>query len=216
MNIRRFTNNTDAVKAIANELRMFIEDNENPMWLLSGGSNIPIQIQVSKQLSDQQKKKLTVALVDERFGEGSSFEQLKKSGFDFGTYGEVYNINSTAGDLEAAANEFDKYITDAAANRTWFVQLGFGANGHVAGNVPETEVHDVVYDSKNIRAFVADDFKRITLKEDFINKSTKIVLFASGDKKIEKFEVLTHAETTTPLKEVAHLHQTTTYLSEGA
>ena len=61
--------------------------NEKVLWLIPGGSAVPIAVEVSHAISSELKKNLTVSLTDERYGAlnhaDSNWFQLSKAGFDF-------------------------------------------------------------------------------------------------------------------------------------
>src|SRR4051812_44322661 len=63
-----------------------LEEGKRVIWLVPGGSNIPLSVTVMDNLATDLTKNLTIYLTDERFGEvnhpDSNARQLREAGFD--------------------------------------------------------------------------------------------------------------------------------------
>jgi 6-phosphogluconolactonase/glucosamine-6-phosphate isomerase/deaminase len=159
-------------------------EHKKVLWIVSGGSNVPISVSVMKKLSDQLTKNLIIILADERYGpEGhpdSNFEQLIKAGFDqkqatfyktlIGKQSISQTISRTGQYFKRAVNETDVVIA----------QLGIGEDGHIAGIMPMSPViglvSDVVYSDTT-------PHKRISLSLEALLNATIVYAFCYGGNK---------------------------------
>lgn len=76
----------EAIRHITRRLRTVLSEGRPVLWLISGGSNIPIQKAVMDNLPDELTKILTIMPVDERVGPynhaNSNTAALRKAGFN--------------------------------------------------------------------------------------------------------------------------------------
>src|SRR4051812_3889189 len=73
------------VQAIQKRLMSELRQRERAVWLITGGSSIPLIVDIMNHLPEEDTAKLTMFLTDERFGEvghvHSNAKQLLDAGF---------------------------------------------------------------------------------------------------------------------------------------
>ena len=175
----------EAIRHITWRLRTVLSEGRPVLWLISGGSNIPIQKAVMDNLPDELTKILTIMPVDERVGPynhaNSNTAALRKAGFNPKhaewidileeelSPGEVINLYK---DCLARKIASDDYI---------FMTLGMGVDGHIAGILPNSPA---LLSTELAVYYKGTDFKRITLCADTIAAHCdEAVLCAFGDTK---------------------------------
>jgi len=134
------------------------------LWLVSGGSNVAIQIRVMASVTDVQSANLTILPVDERYGpyghKVSNSTAMRKAGFDPKNANWI-DILAGNPSIEEATARLASHLSEAVANEsTVLATLGIGSDGHTAGILPGS----VAVESPALAVwYVADDFQRITL-----------------------------------------------------
>ncbi|MFA6295063.1 MAG: 6-phosphogluconolactonase [Candidatus Paceibacterota bacterium] len=109
----------EGIKAFASQIGGLLCKDKKVLWLVPGGTNIPISVEVMKivrkQVSEKLMNNLTVTLTDERFGpvghKDSNWEQLMLAGFDFSGIQTLPVLKNLS--LEETVNEFSKNIERA-------------------------------------------------------------------------------------------------------
>lgn len=167
-------------KRIQDELK-----NKKVLWLVSGGSNIEVSVSTANSLPVELTKKLTIALVDERYGEVShpysNWHQLLKSGFKAGD-AKLIPVLKSGLNLEGTVKLYDSQIENAFnANEIVIAQLGIGDDGHVAGILPKSPATKDIAD--NVVGYVSDPYKRITLTFSALRQIDTAYIFAFGENK---------------------------------
>lgn len=185
----------DGIKALAGEIGSRLAKGEKVLWLVSGGSNIPISVRVMKAVragvGEDPIFSLTVALTDERFGpvghKDSNWKRLEDAGFDFSGVEAVAVLrrsdlrNDPA--LNEAVSEYSKNITAAMTNADFIVaQFGIGADGHIAGILPGSPA---TTSKEFVSAYEAPPFTRITLTFPALRKIDAAYIFVFGESKKE-------------------------------
>jgi 6-phosphogluconolactonase/glucosamine-6-phosphate isomerase/deaminase len=170
-----------------NELYQTLSENlriKKILWIVAGGSNIPVTVRVMARIEPGLSKNLIMILSDERYGsEGhsdSNYTQLLEAGFDqkdatfYKTLIDDQSISQTISRIGQAYKR--------AMNETEMVigQLGVGDDGHIAGILPLSPVigliSDVVY-------FKAEKFKRISLSLEALKSIDIAYVFCFGKNK---------------------------------
>lgn len=159
--------------------------NKNVLWLVSGGSNIEVSKSIANSLPVELTKKLTIALVDERYGEvghpNSNWHQLLKSGFKAGAAKLIAVLNPGL-NLEDTVKLYDSQIENAFnSNEIVIAQLGIGDDGHVAGILPKSPATKDIAD--NVVGYISDPYKRITLTFSALRQIDAAYIFAFGENK---------------------------------
>lgn len=159
------------------------------LWLVPGGSNIPISVQivdnVRKSIDEGMLRNLTVSLTDERYGEvghaNSNWKQLSDVGFNF--HG-IANIPVLMGkSIEETTREYAENIS-AAINSADIViaQFGIGADGHIAGILPDSPACEA---SGTATSYHTEEYDRITLTFEALKKIDIAFAFVFGTNKKE-------------------------------
>lgn len=177
----------DALKA---ELTDLLSQGKRVLWFTSGGSNIPLTVQIMNELDEPLTKLLTIMPIDERFGpvghENSNVQQLLDAGFTpkRATFIPVL----TNASLETTVVRYEEALTHAlAANDAVIAQLGMGPDGHVAGILPGSSA---VNANTLVTNYQGPDFMRVTLTFPALRRITSAYLFAYGDNKKQALEDL--------------------------
>lgn len=174
-----------AVSYIAERIRTLLASDKSVLWLVSGGSNIPLQVAVMERIPDSLSKDLTIMPVDERYGPynhpDSNCAQIRRAGFE-SKHAECVDIleeGRSADDTVRLLNDF--VAREIAIGDYVFATLGMGPDGHTAGILP----HSPALSCSDLAMYYkGSDFMRITLCADTIAQhSDEIVLSAFGEEK---------------------------------
>ncbi|MGH7195254.1 MAG: 6-phosphogluconolactonase [Candidatus Saccharimonadales bacterium] len=179
-------------EALLEALKGALKNNKRVLWLVPGGSNIPVSVAVMNQLEPSSTEKLAIMLSDERFGEvghkDSNLRQLFDAGFD-GKKATIVPVLHEGLDLKQTANLYSNAAHTALASATMVIgQFGMGADGHLAGIKPgspaagEQEALAVGYEW--------DDFTRLTLTTPAICQVKTAFVLAYGAAKKDALEKL--------------------------
>ncbi len=178
------TSVSSGVKQLSEQIRQALTENKLVLWLVSGGSNVPITIDVMKTLSGTPLHNLTIMLSDERYGAvghpDSNAYQLNKSGFD--PKEASYLPVLTGQSLEVTADRYNGLLNEQVARHQIIIgQLGIGADGHTSGILPHSPATLVT--DKLVTSYVATDFSRITLTFPALKQINLAFVFAFGEAK---------------------------------
>ena len=167
---------------------------ERVFWLLSGGSCIEVAVAVGQQLMARKINvaKLTVTLIDERFGSvghaDSNWTQLLDGGFKLpgARFLPVLEGKTMAETATAYNNVLRREL--AAADYSLGL-LGMGADGHTSGLLPGSppaieaaHLNDNL-DKQLATAYNWTDYRRITTTAAALTRFNEAVLYASGEAK---------------------------------
>lgn len=141
-----------------------LEAGKHVLWLVSGGSNIPLSVKVMQELPDDLTANLTIYLTDERYGEvnhaDSNAYQLAQAGFE-PKQARLVNVLADALTLEETTEQYGLSISAALeASDSVIAQLGMGPDGHILGILPGSPAVD---SDKIVVGYVTENFTRITL-----------------------------------------------------
>lgn len=153
------------------------------LWLVTGGSSIPMAAEVSKRLSGPQLKNLTVTLTDERYGpighSDSNWQQLIEAGFSLDGANLLPVIAGKS--FEQTVEDYGQIIRHALADNDYKIGfIGIGADGHAGGiklgsPAANSNAYAVGYRS--------EDYVRLTLTTRAIAKLDEVVTYAVGSAK---------------------------------
>ncbi|HSX31242.1 MAG TPA: 6-phosphogluconolactonase [Candidatus Saccharimonadales bacterium] len=157
-----------AVSAIANCVVSGLKSGKRVLWLVSGGSNVGLEVQIMQLLHKRAKDKLgslAIFPMDERYGppghKDSNTEQLRAAGFKPGEASWVdvlmHNVSfeqtvSFYGDVAATALQHAAIVVG---------QFGLGADGHIAGLLPNSPATEPTDDA--VIGYKWSDYTRLTL-----------------------------------------------------
>lgn len=177
-----------------------LEDGKKVLWLVPGGSNIPLTVSVMGSIPDDLTNQLTIYLTDERYGEidhpDSNSRQLREAGFDPKKARVVY-VLARGLSLEETAEQYALSIAAAfEAADIVIAQMGMGPDGHICGILPGSPAVD---SDKLIVGYPTETFTRITLTPEALKQYVDVAyVFAFGE---GKKEALANLLTNKPLDE---------------
>lgn len=186
---------TRLAEQLAKDLNAALSKYKSVIWLVPGGSNVPVSATASRLLDQSLTDKLTIMQTDERFvslgSPDCNWLQLHEAGFVVGQARAYPMLTSDSQDLQATAAAYAE-IVEREFDRAdcIFGQFGFGADGHIAGIKPNS----VAATSEALVAgYQADDFTRLTLTFKALRRVTIAKAFAYGEAKRPVVEKLSDA-----------------------
>ncbi len=174
------------IEDISNYLIKSLEKYSNTLWLVSGGSNIPIEVAIMKKLPSKLTSKLIIALVDERFNKinhpDSNFKQLIQSGFNIKNATLLPIITTDNEDIVSTTKNYNQTIRKLFKEKDTNIiaQLGIGEDGHIAGLLPNSKA---LTSKQLVDYFNTTPFNRITLTPRALAKINQIFVIAINHKK---------------------------------
>lgn len=180
------TNKEGATRAIAHGLDSALRRKLKVLWLLSGGSNIAVQLDILRQLEHADAERLTISLIDERFvpldSPASNWRALLDGGLASGKARLEPPILEEGLDLQAAADDWASRLGKCMGEADLIIgQFGIGSDGHTAGILPHTQgVHE---HDKLVVGYQGSDFERLTTTPAAFARMGLAVAVAFGDDK---------------------------------
>jgi len=169
-----------AANYIADTLTKHLLLGERVLWLLSGGSSIPIAVEASIRLLDHDLSNLYVSLTDERYGpighKDENWQQLLSDGLSL-PGATLYRplINQ---DIKTTTIEFNNWLEVQLDKADFKLGIfGLGADGHTAGIKPHSQA---VATTELSASLVGEDFERVTISFNTIKMLDEAVIQASG------------------------------------
>lgn len=192
LQFHKFTDTHAASNIIAERLRKELVNGKKVLWLLSGGSNIGIEVAALKALPPELQKNLTITLNDERFGpyghKDSNLQQLTDAGMPASPANVIPVLMPESLPLAETADHFGDNITkEIALADVTISQLGMGSDGHIAGILPNTPA---VTATGPTCSYATDQYERITITAETLRHINVIYLFAFGPDKRAQLEQL--------------------------
>jgi 6-phosphogluconolactonase/glucosamine-6-phosphate isomerase/deaminase len=181
------------VHAIAHGLERALGSNMKVLWLLSGGSNIAIEMAVLGLLEHATPQNLIITLIDERFvpldDPNSNWRQLLDAGLTDQKATLVPVVTDPSLSLSMAAQVFSDRLVDVSKEIDVVIgQFGIGPDGHTAGILPHSEgVHEK---KRLVLGYEGPDFKRITTTPVFFKQIDLAVAVAMSQEKRQVVEQL--------------------------
>jgi 6-phosphogluconolactonase/glucosamine-6-phosphate isomerase/deaminase len=185
-------------KYLADLVAAQLNGGRSVLWLVSGGSARAAAVIAAQQLAGSDLSKLTVSLIDERYGPvghpDSNWTQLLSSGFEL-PGATLQPVLTGAGQAEAA-EQFENYLTSQFAAADYVVGLlGIGPDGHTSGILPHSPA---VTAPGLVCAYDGGNFARITTTPAALASLNEAVVYAAG---AAKWPVLDRLETNLPVAE---------------
>lgn len=184
---------TEAKQYLVSLIGERLKSGTSVVWLLSGGSNIDLAVEVAKGLAGIDLDDLTVMLADERFGTvghpDSNWQQLMDAGFDLPGATMVPTLMGLG--LDESTRDYATYLGDQLTSDAYKVGLfGIGSDGHTAGILPDSPA----VGSQELGAgYTARDHTRITMTARAIARIDEAVVTAFGPgKRIQLERLRTH------------------------
>lgn len=175
----------EGITDLSQRLDKELANGKRVLWLVSGGSNIKASVKVMSGLPSERTANLTIMLGDERYGEvghpNSNWAQLLQAGFNPGK-ATAYPVLQEDLSFEGTIDRFNKLANRAfAENDIVLAQLGIGADGHIAGILPDSEAaHE---DTELVKGYSGGQHQRITLTFPALLKVDASYTFAYGESK---------------------------------
>lgn len=181
---------TEAKDYLVSVIGGSLDSGTDVLWLLSGGSNIRLAVEVAKGLVGIDLDDLTVMLADERFGTvghpDSNWQQLMDAGFELPGATMVPTLMGLG--LDESTRDYAIYLGDQLASDAYKVGLfGIGSDGHTAGILPGSPAVDC---ADMVAGYTARDHTRITMTARAIARLDEAVVTAFGPSKRVQLERL--------------------------
>jgi len=184
-----------AVQAIAVRMCNELFANKRVLWLVSGGSNVTLEVKVMHLLRDHcadRLKGLAILPMDERYGpqghDDSNTQALRAAGFGPGeaTWVDVLMHNVP---LDQTIDFYNEVASTAISNASIVIgQFGLGADGHTAGILPGSPA--AVDDVATVAGYEWRDYTRLTLTPHALKAVTAAYVLAYGSSKKQALEQL--------------------------
>lgn len=193
----RFTKSADTklgqlqlAQALSNALRQ-----NQVLWLVAGGSNIPIVINCLKHIKSNLTKNLQLLLTDERYGpkghQASNYQQYVSNGLVLkqATFLDILDLNPTPEQaLERYQKLYKKYIQQC---QIVIGQFGIGEDGHIAGVLPYSPG---ISSTEKIIFYRSEPYDRLTLTLGAIKTVDVSFVFCFGPNKLDALRRLKLAQ----------------------
>lgn len=184
----RFMRTTGWEDGLADLLQRLVKElaaGRKLVWIVSGGSNIPLSAQIMDNIQPALRRHLTVILGDERFGPvdhaDSNCLQLRQAGFNT-EHATAYRTLQAGLNLEQTTEHYRDIVQTAFAGADSIIaQLGIGADGHIAGILPDSPA-SLVPDAL-VFGYHGKLHDRITLGFGGLKRVTAAYVFAFGQPK---------------------------------
>ena len=177
------------VQAVYDALRVPLEAGKNVVWLVSGGSNIPLEVEIADKLAEHFGKTLhhlTILLTDERYGAAghinSNYKQLVDARFKLPSANFIDILGRNLS-LEDAVEYYKGTVMQALETANFVLaQFGVGSDGHIAGILPHSPAATIEVDT--VVGYKWRDYDRITLTYPLLIRINAAYTFAYGDGKL--------------------------------
>lgn len=181
---------------MADRLNRELTAHKQVLWLLSGGSNIGIEVAALAAVPDNLQANLTIMLSDERYGpyghKDSNLQQLMDAGFEPRHAKVIPVIVPESLPLKATATHYADNIRSAfAAADVRIAQLGMGSDGHIAGLLPHTPA---ISATGEVVSYTTESYERISLTFEALQRISAAYLFALGPDKHKQLVKLRDTE----------------------
>lgn len=187
-------------EVITRLIRTHLDEGEQVLWLVSGGSAVSIAVETSRLLQQGQVPtgKLVVSLVDERYGEvghaDSNWRQLMDGGFEL-PGARLEPVLKGKG-MEATAADFSAFLEEWLGRADYRIGLlGIGPDGHTTGILPRSSAVDA---PGLVATYEGGGYRRITTTAGALEKLDEAVVYAVGK---AKWPVLDKLESELPATE---------------
>jgi 6-phosphogluconolactonase/glucosamine-6-phosphate isomerase/deaminase len=176
-----------AAEILVRRLKQDLGAKKRVLWLMSGGSNIAIEVAAIKGLPAELQPYLAI-MFDERYGafghKDSNLRQLYDAGFAPGRATVVPVLTPENLSLEQTAARYDAAAKTAFDNADVVIaQLGIGPDGHVSGILPGSPAASA---RKLVSGYRFGEYQRITFTFAALRKVTAAYAFAFGAAKREQ------------------------------
>jgi 6-phosphogluconolactonase/glucosamine-6-phosphate isomerase/deaminase len=185
MELIRIASMEEGVEPLLIRLTRELGDGKNVMWLVPGGSNIPLSVAVMKAIPEELSKHLTIYLTDERFGPidhpDSNTRLLCEAGID-PKQSRMVGVLAPGLTLDETCEQYALSVETAlAAADVVIAQMGMGPDGHICGILPGSQA---VESDQLVAGYQTETFTRITLTPKALKQYVSCAyVYAFGDAK---------------------------------
>ena len=190
----------DMASIVADALSNALNQYKSVIWLVPGGSNIPLVVDTMALIDESLTHTLIIMQTDERYGTLQSpdcnWRQLLQAGFN-PKHAQVYPILVNDEEtLAEASSRYNQTLQEQFDRADYSIgQFGIGTDGHTAGIKPDS----VATRARQLAVgYEAEDFSRITMTFAAIHKLHAAYCFAFGANKQLVVEQL--KENSTPIE----------------
>lgn len=165
------------------------------LWLLSGGSCIPVAVAAADRLraTGISLEHLTVSLVDERYGAvdhpDSNWGQLIAAGLNL-PGAQLQPILTAGVPAEETAAAFAAFLDRRLGLQYTLALLGIGPDGHTSGIKPHSPALNA---SGYVSEYGWDDYHRITTTAKALARVNEAIVYALGEAKWPVIAGLKHS-----------------------
>lgn len=175
------------VRAISLKIDTALQKGLRVLWLVSGGSNIALEVAILDELSHASPDKLAVMQVDERYGPvghvDSNWRQLVDAGFAV-RKATCLPVLQPDLSIDQTTERYDRALQIALSRASLVIgQFGIGPDGHTAGILPGTPVAMDDTSTHLVGAYQGKDFLRITMMPSAFTRVTWAFVPAFGEQK---------------------------------
>ncbi len=172
------------ITALSSKIISVLNENKRVLWLIPGGSNIPIAVEVLSRIRRvvpaEILHNLSLALTDERYGPvghpDSNWKQLQDNGIDL-TGVTAYSILDGS-PLAETVTRYGEAIEKVLKSIDIIIgQFGMGADGHIAGILPHSSA--VGETNMPTAGYESTPFTRISLTFPILRKIAVAYVFVS-------------------------------------
>lgn len=211
-----------AAKRISGSLRQ--NASKNNLFMVSGGSSAKVAYWVSSELDINTTNSVTLAQVDERYGEvghgDSNWKQLSETGLDASLFSREIEMLKLGVSAEDIASEYAKQLQSVIDDSEHKVALlGMGADGHIAGILPreEADFSALFLGEPLVISYDGGDFQRITITARALLQMDEIIVYACGQSKKEAIAGLenSHEPHEFPAEILKKCNNVSIFYSEG-
>jgi len=181
----------NGVAKLSERLNQELKRGKKVLWLVCGGSSIPLEVRAMAQVPQELQHNLTLALTDERYGEfghpDSNWQQLDEAGFQPGDATSIPTLVPHLSLVETCETYEHNIATALAGADIVIAQFGIGADGHIAGALPDSPA---ITEDRLVAGYDAGNFTRVTLTPPALRQITVAYAFVYGDAKRETLQNL--------------------------
>ncbi|MBA3757690.1 6-phosphogluconolactonase [Candidatus Saccharibacteria bacterium] len=184
MRLIRINSDFEVIDYIHRLIKLRLENNNKVLWLISGGSAIKVEAEVARRLNKSNEiYKLTVMLVDERYGkpghQNSNWHKLMQAGF--WVPGAQLEPILVGKNIAQTTIDFAGQLHSQLATCDFKIGVfGMGVDGHTAGILPNSPAISSSLYGVHYRA---GEFHRITCTTKAIENLDEAILYAVGKEK---------------------------------
>lgn len=190
----KFTNCQSAIGAdrLASRLKSELLAGKHVLWLVTGGSNIPLSVKILHSLQDIDLKNLTIMLTDERYGPvghaDSNWQQLEQAGFK-PSGAKVITVLQDGLSLEQTTERYAQNAKQAFDSADIVIaQIGMGPDGHILGILPDSPA--LKNKGQMAVGYTTETYQRTTLSPMAVKKIDAAYVLTYGQSRRAQLEQL--------------------------